>query len=55
LVCTWAVVFIGCETADKGAKELGKPMGKMMKTSEAISQGATEGLGTDKQSNPFNR
>ena len=56
---------IGCSSVNKGldktaegAKELGKPLGKMTNAQQAISEGAVEGaMETEKakDENPFNR
>ena len=61
--CYLAIVFmVGCASVNKGldktakgAKELGKPLGKITNVNQAISEGAVEGMSTEKDENPFNR
>ena len=49
--------FLGCKTVHKGAKEVGKPIGKTMKTVGGVSEGALEGYSDQDQEgeNPYNR
>ena len=59
------LIIMGCSAINKGldktaegAKELGKPLGKMTNAQQAISEGAVEGaMETEKakDENPFNR
>ncbi len=56
LICLLAA---GCQTVNKGAQELGKPIGKVMNVPQAVADGAVEGMDPEKQNgsedNPFNR
>jgi hypothetical protein len=49
--------FLGCKTVHKGAKEVGKPLGKTMKAVGGVSEGALEGYSDQEQEdeNPYNR
>ena len=48
--------ILGCETVKKGTYEGGKYIGKGTDAVGGVSEGAVDGyIGTDKQSNPFNR
>jgi len=53
------LIGTGCQTVNKGAKELGKPVGKIMNVPQAVADGAVEGLESEEQKtsedNPFNR
>lgn len=55
----------GCSTINKGldktaegAKEVGKPIGKIMNIPEAVAEGAVDGMDPEEkksEDNPFNR
>ena len=49
----------GCQAINKGAQEVGKPIGKIMNVPQAVADGAVEGMEPEKQKgsqdNPFNR
>ena len=55
----------GCSTVNKGldktaegAKEVGKPVGKVMNIPEAVAEGAVDGMDPEQknsQDNPYNR
>ncbi len=55
----------GCSTINKGldktaegAKEVGKPIGKIMNIPEAVAEGAVDGMDPEEKNtedNPFNR
>lgn len=60
------LMMAGCQTLNKGldktaegAKEVGKPVGKVMNIPEAVAEGAVESMEPEKQKgsqdNPFNR
>ena len=52
------LITTGCQTVNQGAKELGKPVGKVTNVSQAVSDGAVEGTETEEKNskdNPFNR
>ena len=64
--CYLVVIFIaGCASVNKGldktaegAKELGKPLGKIANVNQSISEGAVDGMMETekaKDENPFNR
>ncbi len=43
------------EKANKGAKEVGKPVGKVLRIPGSFSEGAAEGIAGEPESNPYNR
>lgn len=47
----------GClTTANESAREIGKPVGKLIKVPASASQGIADGIaGEDKRANPYNR
>ncbi len=57
--------LMGCSTLNKGldktaegAKEVGKPIGKVMNIPEAVAEGAVDGMDPEEKNpedNPFNR
>ena len=57
--------LMGCSTINKGldktaegAKEVGKPIGKIMNIPEAVAEGAVDGMDPEEKNtedNPFNR
>lgn len=57
--------LVGCSTVNKGldktaegAKEIGKPVGKVMNIPEAVAEGAVDGMDPEEKNpedNPFNR
>ncbi len=53
------VMFLayGCETANKGAAEAGKVVGKTTKVLDSVSEGAVDGYvgNKDTEENPYNR
>ena len=50
-----ASVNKGLETANKGAKEVGKTAGKASRIPTSVTEGAAEGYGGEEESNPYNR
>lgn len=62
-----SVLIVGCsllfafgcastlEEVNKGAKEVGKPGGKVMQIPGSISEGAAEGIAGESESNPYGR
>ncbi|MBI4384233.1 MAG: hypothetical protein HY579_09400 [Nitrospinae bacterium] len=64
IILAAALAFLGCaavneglDTANEGAKEAGKPVGKVMKIPGSAAQGAAEGMIKKEKDpdNPFNR
>ena len=47
--------FAGCEAAHKGAQEVGKPVGSVMRTVGGVTEGATDAYVGQEEENPFNR
>ncbi len=43
------------EEVNKGAKEIGKPVGKVLRIPGSASEGVAEGIAGEPESNPFNR
>lgn len=45
----------GCASVNKGAEEVGKTGGKIMRVPGSVSEGAAEGIAGEPESNPYNR
>jgi hypothetical protein len=43
------------EKANKGAKEVGKPVGKVLRVPGSLSEGVAKGIAGEPESNPYNR
>jgi hypothetical protein len=54
LLCV-SFLCVGCETAHKGAKEVGKPIGGTFKVLGGVTEGAADAYADDEGSNPYNR
>ena len=56
LISNCASVNKGLDTANEGAEEVGKPIGKVINLPSSVSKGAAEGiLHKGDEENPFNR
>jgi hypothetical protein len=55
----WALTVLGCastmEDVNQGAKEVGRPVGGVMRVPGSVMEGAAEGTAGQPKSNPYNR
>jgi len=55
IIILFSFTFTGCETAHRGAQEVGKPVGAVMKTVGGVTEGATDAYVGEDEDNPFGR
>lgn len=49
------LVFSGCQTLHQGAHDVGKPVGAIARTPQAVMEGAADGYAGDSNMNPYGR
>ncbi len=48
-------IFSGCQTLHQGAHDVGKPIGGIARTPQAVMEGAADGYAGDSNTNPYGR
>lgn len=50
-----ALLFSGCESVNRGAREAGKPVGGALAVPQSFTEGVNEGYVGDQDQNPYRR